>query len=180
MQNILNSLIGIGGLIIAGLSIYLNYKERRKYLRESLYNKQIEVINEVSLYITELYHSLYNLLDQIILIKINQNNSNEYHIRKLEIITNNWKEIEKNYNEFVKKYRTWLIFLPDDINIAINNFISLFLDIEENINNKDFDTKDIDNINNKYDRIIGSFRKFLGIKKLSDETKKLIRERSKQ
>jgi len=47
MQNILNSLIGIGGLIVAGLSIYLNYKERTRYLRESLYNKQIEIIEKL-------------------------------------------------------------------------------------------------------------------------------------
>jgi len=48
MQNILNSLIGVGGLIIAGLSIYLSYKERTRYLRESLYNKQIEIIEKLS------------------------------------------------------------------------------------------------------------------------------------
>ena len=86
MQNILNSLIGVGGLIVAGLSIYLNYKERIRYLRESLYNKQIEIIEK-------LWKDLINLNKNIHLL-----------------LNGNWDEFENIYYDFKNIYKSRFIF----------------------------------------------------------------------
>jgi len=163
-------IIGIGGLLIAGLSLYFNYKERIKNLRESLFNKQIEIINELSLIITKLFQSKINLFDEISHFSVNNQDKDEYYIKKLEIINNNWNEIEKTYNGFVEKYRTWLMFLPNDINNTINDFINNYLDIQFTPSTEP-KIEDIKKIISKYDKVFDSIRKFFGIEKLSEVTK---------
>ncbi len=154
-------IIGLGGLLIAGLSLYLSYKERTKNLRESLYNKQIEIINILS-------EDLINFN------------------KKFDLLFNgNWDDFKEFYNNFSEKYKLYSIFLPNEINKSINKFIetiNMILDPKFMYDDyfKRLVKEEFHKIITPYYEIFDSFRNYLGIEKLSAETKKLLSENTKK
>src|SRR6266576_1796504 len=58
---VLTSLVGLVGVLVAGLSVYVNYKGRHNQIRQVVYSKQMDAYFEITGAIANLYNAAQNL-----------------------------------------------------------------------------------------------------------------------
>ncbi len=121
------SLIGLGGVIVAGLSVYFSYKWRNAAIRDHLYEKQISIISNIMPMVSEfLFRStaLYECKDTEELVKLREElkSSDEITIGKLQ---NAYFEAEPFIpKEILKKLYTFMLEItglvnPSDLSRAL-------------------------------------------------------------
>src|SRR5262249_55596940 len=59
---ILSSAVGLMGALVAGLSVYFNYKGRHNLLRQAVYARQMDAYFDITESMTALYTSAQNVL----------------------------------------------------------------------------------------------------------------------
>jgi hypothetical protein len=162
-------IIGFGGLVIAGLSIYLNYKARTSHYREMIYSKQIEGYDEIVNALTEFYLTTLSFIA-----------SQGFRLDDTTRPILRSQTMEKN-RAFHRKHREWVIFLPNEINKALFAFVKLFNGISVHPAVKHQYPREIVNaedpallLGDAYSEVIDVVRACLGTEPLSQETRKLI------
>ena len=168
-MNIWSFLIGFGGLIIGGLSVYLAFKSRISSFREKIYLKQIEGFVEIIIAINDFHNFAQNF------IATNKWTLND---KKKSLLRS--KSLDKNLKlHYI--LQKWVIFFPVQFNEAVTKFIESFNAITapsfakhiypQNIVN----TKDPGKIiGNAYLHIIKIARIYLGTEPLSQDILKLL------
>ncbi|HEY1376036.1 MAG TPA: hypothetical protein VGF55_04550, partial [Gemmataceae bacterium] len=59
---VLSSIVGLIGILVAGLSVYLNYKGRHNQFRQVVYSKQMDAYFEITGAIANLHAAAQHLL----------------------------------------------------------------------------------------------------------------------
>ena len=162
-------IIGFGGLVIAGLSLYFNYKARTSQYREMIYSKQIEGYDEIVNALTEFYLTSISFIASQG-FRLNDNTRPILRTKTME-----------QSLAFHHKHQKWVIFLPNEINKALFSYIKLFNGIsvpprikhqypQEIVNSDD----PMSLLSDAYSEVIDVVRACLGTEPLSQETRKLI------
>ncbi len=162
-------IIGFGGLVVAGLSIYLSYRARTSPYRRMLYSKQLEGYAEVVDALTEFYITAQSFI-------VAQGCQLDHKTRP----TLRLQSIDKN-QAFHRKHQKWVIFLPREMNDALSAFVKLFNgisappDIVRQYSRETVNSNDPGGVlGDAYTKVIEVARKGVGTEPLSQETLKLI------
>jgi len=147
----------MGSYIIAGMTIYLNYKARTSPYREALYSKQLDIYIELVDTLFDFYSSIEDLIEA-------KSNKEDERVELLQ------KEAMEKGIDFAFKYKKGMAVIPLNIDEPIlklineiDNVLSSPFKIDKGKELRDSSKKVFQNI---YDTI--------GTKQLSIETLKLI------
>lgn len=168
-------IIGAGGLVVGGMSTWLSYKSRSSPYQEKIYSTQHEGYTEVVGTLIEFH------------------NAAQYHIilqgGRLTDATRPKLRLEtKELNAgFGRVHQKWAIFLPEEVNRALADFITVFNGIsahpevagrypKETVYARDPGGL----LGDAYSRVIAVIRKRLGTDPLSQETLKLIGKKTEE
>jgi len=147
----------LGGFVIAGISIYLNYKARTSPYREVLYSKQLDIYIELA----DTLFDFYSNTDDLIKAKSNKEGE------RVELLQ---KEVTEKGINFALKYKKGMAVIP----LKIREPILKLIDEADNALSGPFK---IDKGKELKDSIIKAFHNIydtIGTKQLSIETLKLI------
>lgn len=160
-------LISLGGLLLAGITVYLSYltqkREKTSSYRQVLYTKQIEGCKLI-----------IDKADQLFLI-LDGTNAPHYTVDEgLRII-----------DELSRLYRSWFIYFPDSLNEALQSFAielreilnKLEVRISNNSENVSIKTSIIlarEEYLNHYKTLIDAVRNMIGTDQLSTENLRMI------
>ncbi len=155
------SLIGLGGVIVAGLSVWLSYKWRNAVMRDKLFEKQIEVISKMMDLISRL------VLDATALFDLKDKEKVKEYRKGMQ------DRDESHLNMLQCTYFQAETFLPKeimektyDLMIELTGVLSLY-DIDANLPEEN-------NCINQYWALINSIRNEYKIEKLTKEFQKLL------
>lgn len=167
-------IIGFGGLVVAGLSVYLLYKARASPYREKLYSKQLERYAEVVDALSEFYETAQSFIIKAHITaqgcRLDDNTRPALRLKTID-----------KHQAFARKYQKCAIFLPREMNDALSAFLKLFNGISAPPEVAQQYPKEIVNaydpgglLGDAYTKVIEAARKGLGTEPLSQETLKLI------
>jgi|SRR5215213_1843837 len=171
-----SAIVGVGGLMVAALSVWLNYKSRSSVHREYLYQKQ-----------TDAYVALMNALNPlhnqcqhfIALNKFRLNSETRLQFR----LAMSRGEISEFYKEFSLQHQRGALFLPSYVQEEISAFVRVLNAVSapddianqyphELVNSNDPGME----LSKAYSRVVSATRRGLGVEPLSSEILKLIGE----
>jgi hypothetical protein len=163
--------LGLGGLSVGALSLWLNYRERTQKLREALYTRHAEAFAEILPRLADLHMQAQSfiVMEGCIL------NSKTRPELRLKIAS-----VDKIYREALQR---WYVFLPDAVISQLETFRTVLNGISspdpnsslyppEYINSKDPGLL----LSQAYTAVITVTRKYLGVEQLTAQTLKLIGE----
>jgi len=164
--------IGLGGLIVAGLSVYLSYKSRISPYREMLYSKQLEGYAEVVYALSDFYTATLAFITVQKNCRLDDNT--RFELRRITVNEN---------QALYRKQQKWAIFLPKEMSDRLSDFVKLFNGISAFPEVAYQYPKEIVYANdpglllaNAYTKVIEAARKGLGTEPLSQETLRLFGE----
>jgi len=165
-------LIGFGGLVVAGLSVYLTYKSRISPYSEMLYSRQLEGYAEVVNALTDFYTAAIGFITVQKGGRLDDNTRVELRRSTMD-----------EYRTFYLKYKKWAIFLTKEMSDRLSAFIELFNGISAFPEDAHLYQEEIVHANdpglllaNAYIKVFEVARKSLGTEALSRETLKLFGE----
>ena len=147
----------LGGFVIAGISIYLNYKARTSPYREVLYSKQLDIYIELVDTLVDFYLSINRLIKA-------KSNKKGKRVKLLQ------KEAAEKGADLIIKYMKGLAVIPPKIAKPILKLI----DKASYILSGPFKMDKVKELRNSTKRIYGNIYDAIGTKQLSIETFKLI------
>jgi hypothetical protein len=158
--------IGFGGLLLGALTTvlsYLNQRDERKHVyRQALYNKQVEGCEKISKLALE-YHSKVLLL----LMK------HEIDPKNVPLVEHDVRKAER---QFMHTAGHWLVFLPQSVNEATEDFGIAAYELESLAGKSD--AAEINEhkrkTNEAWEELVSSIRKTLGTEPLSSETIRIL------
>ena len=164
-------IIGLGGIAVAGLSVYLSYKARTSPFREILYSRQLEGYAEVVDALTDFYNAAQSFIA-----------AHGYQLTNNTRPTLRLKTLDKN-RAFHRKYQKWALYFPKQMRSALYDFIKMFNGISAPPEVAQQYSKEkvyVDDpgrlLGDAYTKVIEVARKRLGTEPLSQETLELIRK----
>ncbi|HTK75690.1 MAG TPA: hypothetical protein VL371_10565 [Gemmataceae bacterium] len=108
---ILSCAIGLMGAVVAGLSVYFNYKGRHNQIRQVVYGKQMDAYFEI----TEAMGNLYNAAQNMLALG--------NHRLKTEDGRQQFRTaLRDEHDDFTGKVNRLLIVLPSKVKAALDNF----------------------------------------------------------
>ena len=108
---ILSCAIGLMGAVVAGLSVYFNYKGRHNQIRQVVYGKQMDAYFEI----TEAMGNLYNAAQNMLALG--------NHWLKTEDGRQQFRTaLRDEHEDFAGKVNRLLIVLPSKVKVALDNF----------------------------------------------------------
>ena len=167
--------IGIGGLLVAAFSVYLTYRGRASPYQGKLYSKQLSGLAEVFHAVTALYDAAQHSIVELGLSSRKSLCLDDETRPQLRLRTQQQRQALHN------KWEEWAIFLPNEINEALNSFIDLLNGISVHptvawqypahfVNAEDPGGL----LQTVYENVVRKARKCLGTEPLSQQTLKLI------
>lgn len=167
--------IGLGGLAVAGLSVYLSYKARTSPYREMLYSRQLEGCAEVVDALTKLFVAMTSsIMDQGWPL-------DESARREVNSAT------AEEFSTFYRVHQKWGIFLPREMSDAVSAFSSLLAKLLASPGLRQafptlmVETSDpVGLLADAYATVVKAARKSLGTEPLSQETLDLFRKMPEQ
>ena len=153
-------IIGIGGIVIAGLSVYLSYKAKIHPYREMLYSKQLEGYTEVIDALNSFFSDMYPFANK--------------ELPDKELLELREKAL-KSMVAFNSKYQRWSVFFPEKADKAFSDFVLL----SETVLLRGH-AVDMSELEKAYDEAIQASRDSLGTDPLSQGILDLIRRLSHQ
>lgn len=165
--------IGIGGLLVAALSVYLTYRSRTSSYRERLYETQLEAVSSVHAAFVD-YYSIAQ--DFITSQGLRLNEDGRVLFREF---------IFENAEPFYKARQKWSLFLPTNVNDSLSadasilNAISAPPSVANQYPSNLVNSHDPGGeLSKAYVVVVSEMRKCLGTDPLSAETLRLIGEKS--
>jgi len=149
----------IGGFIINGMGIYLNYKTRTGPYRQTLYSKQLEGYTEIIKAITDFH------MDAQSFIPAKGLKGNKMRI-ELRLKT------KDSRTTFIDKHQKWAVFLPLKVNRALTNYLRIFNEISFFTKYEDKYPKKL--LKEAYRNVFFATQENIGVARLSKETIDLI------
>jgi hypothetical protein len=109
---VLSSMVGLVSVLVAGLSVYFNYRGRHNQFRQVVYSKQMDAYFEIIADMANLYHAAQNL------ITFNGPLLQEDDQARQRFRTG----LREEYEQFNAKVSRWLIVLPSKVKAALDHF----------------------------------------------------------
>lgn len=161
--------IGVGGLVVAGLSVYLSYRSRTSPYREMIYSKQVEGYAEVMDALTTFYNAV-----QFFIARQGGRLSEDARLA----LRSQTAELNDAYH---RKHQKWAVFFPEKMNDSLSAFWMLFNGISappEVAQQYSADTAHANDpgglLGDAYTKVFQAAREGLGTEPLSEETLKII------
>ncbi len=161
--------IGLGGLALAALTVYLDYKKRIAPYRELLYAKQIEGYAQVINALNDWFDSAQ---DCIAVRGCRLDDSSRVELRKETVAQN---------MAFHTVYRSWALYLPKAVDVQISAFVKVFNaisappDVARQYPADQVYAKDPGMLlANAYTGVFQSMRKSMGTEPLTQATLKIV------
>ncbi len=108
---VLSSIVGLIGILVAGLSVYLNYKGRHNQFRQVVYSKQMDAYFEITGAIANLHAAAQNM----IAFGLHFRDGPEAR-KKLRT------DLGGEHDQFRERVNRWLIVLPSKVKFALDHF----------------------------------------------------------
>jgi hypothetical protein len=115
---ILSSGIGLVGALVAGLSVYFNYKGRHNQFRQVVYGRQMDAYFEITAAMGKLYTGARNLVP-----------SNGCWLNEDDARTRLRVSLREEHESFTATVNRWLIVIPSKVKTAVEDFNNTLLAI---------------------------------------------------
>jgi hypothetical protein len=115
---ILSSGIGLVGALVAGLSVYFNYKGRHNQFRQVVYGRQMDAYFEITAAMGQLYNGARNLVP-----------SNGCWLNEDDARTRLRVSLREQHESFTATVNRWLIVIPSKVKTAVEDFNNTLLAI---------------------------------------------------
>jgi hypothetical protein len=170
------AIAALGGILIAALSLWLNYKGRGAPQRQIFYQKQVDAYVAVM----NALNTLHNACQEF--IAVNGFRLNRESRLKMRLAMSNG-EISAAYRDFHLQHQTWALFLPSSMHERISSFTKVLAAISapDEIANQ-YPTELVNShdpgmeLGKAYSNVVSAARHGLGVEPLSKEILKLIGE----
>ena len=108
---VLSSTVGLIGILVAGLSVYLNYKGRHNQFRQVVYSKQMDAYFEITGAIATLHAAAQHLLAFGLDFQDGPDARTRFHAA-----------LRDEHDQFRDRVNYWLIVLPSKVKAALDQF----------------------------------------------------------
>jgi hypothetical protein len=108
---VLSSIVGLIGILVAGLSVYLTYKGRHNQFRQVVYSKQMDAYFEITGTIANLHAAAQHLL--AIGLDFQDGPDARKRFRTA---------LRDEHDQFQERVNRWLIVLPSKVKAALDHF----------------------------------------------------------
>ncbi len=165
--------VGLGGLGVAALTLWLTYRERTKWYRERVYDQQLDACLAICRVSAEVNAGVWSAAFQAALART----------AKTEIPTDRWAHMDKHSARLVTLQRRWAPILPDATSAALISFqnaTSHFRGMHDLAPiafpepDSDESQGSMTEVDSNFAALLQAARTDLGVKRLSDETLRLI------
>ncbi len=109
---VLSSAVGLVGVLVAGLSVYVNYKGRHNQFRQVVYSKQMDAYFEITGAMANLYNAAQNLISFGGTRYTDGDDARRHFHHAL-------RDEHEQFNDQVNR---WLIVLPAKVKAALDDF----------------------------------------------------------
>jgi hypothetical protein len=156
---LLSTVVGLLAALVAGLSVYFNYKGRHNQIRQVVYGKQMDAYFEI----TEAMGNLYNAAQNILALG--------NHILRTEDGRQQFRTaLRDEHDDFAGKVNRLLIVLPSKVKVALDNFndtlLALCAPAEERPAASEESSDPAGDLGRAYERAINCIRHHLAIDSL--------------
>jgi hypothetical protein len=166
-----SAVVGIGGLLVAALSLWLSYKDRRSTHRELLYQKQIEAYTAVINVLNPLYDAcIYFIMTKASRLRLDSETRPQLRLETTEA-----------GRQFHVEYQKWALFLPSVVHDEISGFFKVLNAISAPDDVASHHPRELVysddphmELAKAYGQVIAAARTGLGIEPLSDDILKLV------
>src|SRR5438874_1414164 len=115
---ILTSAVGLVGALVAGLSVYFNYKGRHNQFRQVVYGRQMDAYFEITTVMANLYAAAENAL------AVRSCWLKEDDVRRQFRVA-----LREEHETFTGTVNRWLIVIPSKVKAAVDHFNNTLLAI---------------------------------------------------
>lgn len=159
-------------LIVSIIALLISIKNRKNSLRENLYNRQLDIFQELFSEVIELEELL---LDWKIIHTEFEKENDSLEIKELrEELDELEEDIEYLSDELDMKLSKVQLLLPDEIAEQFDNFMTSFNKIEWRKLKRSLKELDLKEFGNQIFKLEDSIRKYIGLEKLSKANRKVM------
>jgi hypothetical protein len=149
---ILTSLVGLVGVLVAGLSVYFNYKGRHNQFRQVVYSKQMDAYFEITGAIANLHSAAQNMIAFGLQFRDGPDGRKKFQTA-----------LRDEHEQFYERVNRWLIVLPAKVKAALDNFDSTMTAVSDDDNATDPAT----DLAKAYERVVNCIRHHLAVDNLT-------------
>jgi hypothetical protein len=167
--------VGVSTLIISTISLLIAIKARKSTLRENLYDRQLDIFQELFSAIIELEYSLNNWVNLTHSINDNEylpNDSSEFLKDEFEEVENEIEELSTELDVELSKAQ---LLLPNEISEEFDSFMKAYRKIELKKDKLKLKEKDLSKFSDSILDLEDAIREFIGLEKLSRDNRLIIR-----
>lgn len=166
-------ILGILSLTVSVFTLIILAKGRNNGLRENLYNRQLDIFQDLYSKLISLESSFRDYLQ---LTKSSVDNTiSDFEInivdQELVVLDN---QIDNLLNELEFSLDNAQLLLPDEIAIVFDNFMIEFYKLETTYNRQNLKNEDISKFSSRIFELEDGIRKFIGLEKLIKENRTLL------
>lgn len=110
---ILSAMVGLIGILVAGLSVYLNYRGRHNQFRQVVYSRQMDAYFEITGAIADLHAAAQRLIAFGLQFPEGPDNRKRFRTA-----------LGEEHDQFRERVNRWLIVLPSKVKLALDHFDS--------------------------------------------------------
>jgi hypothetical protein len=162
--------VGLGGLGIAALTLWLTSRERTKWYRERLYDKRFEACLAICQAAAELEYGLWWGVAR----------SADAEFDKQDSDPNRWHRVGGPRGRLIDLEQTWRLVLSENMSRALAELLEAATAVGKTNDNSAATLALLDRLEAAGKDLFQATRADLGIDRLSDETLKLIGVASKE
>src|SRR4051794_38047127 len=120
VAQIMSSGVALMGALVAGLSVYFNYKGRHNQFRQAVYNRQMDAYFDITESMSILYTAAQNVLA-----------ASNYWLNGEDARTRFRTAVREEHERFTATVNRSLIVLPSKVKTAVDHFNESMLAISE-------------------------------------------------
>jgi hypothetical protein len=108
---LLSSIVGLIGILVAGLSVYLNYRGRHNQFRQVVYSKQMDAYFEITAAIANVHAAAQHLIAFGLQFHDGPDSRDRFRTA-----------LGAELDQFHERVNRWLIVLPSKVKAALDHF----------------------------------------------------------
>jgi hypothetical protein len=166
----ISGLIGLGGLFVAALSLWLNYRDRSAMHRQIIYQKQIDAYSEIIISLIQFFNKALEFMPP----------SYKYFGDEAGKLLETM--VFEEFTQFKTAFAKNMMFISEDVAMKILNFYALwkyFISPTKNPDHpyKDHLTEPVSDLSSAFSEVVWEIRKAIGTGKLTKEILNIIEKR---
>jgi hypothetical protein len=149
---VLSSVVGLIGILVAGLSVYLTYKGRHNQFRQVVYSKQMDAYFEITAAIADLHAAAQHLLAFGFDFQEGPDARKPFRTALRDV-----------HEQFQGRVNRWLIVLPSKVKAALDNYDATLTAVTTPRDATD----PADDLAKAYERVVNCVRHHLAVDSLT-------------